>query len=137
MGMPNHADARLYYRVAYQRLEEGQLLERLGQANASIYLTGYAVECILKALLLTVTAVGKRPEAARMFRGSRGHDLLWLHEQLRVRKVLPPCQVREDLLLVSTWSTELRYEPGPGDLSEARRFMSATKRIVDWAKGRM
>ena len=55
MGMPADINARRYYRVAFQRLEDGKSLLEINRPRAAIYLTGYAVECILKALIVTST----------------------------------------------------------------------------------
>jgi len=136
--MPTDIDARRFYRVALQRLEEGELLvDRLRRYNAAVYLTGYATECILKALLITVTPAAEREEVARSFRGSLGHDLLWLRRRLAARSVsLPPPEARE-LAYVSSWSVNLRYEPGAGVEEDARRFIDATRIIVRWADGRL
>jgi HEPN domain-containing protein len=62
MPLPQDQDARMYYRVAKQRLDEATLiLEKLNLYAASHYLAGYAVECILKALLIVQTPAGQRP----------------------------------------------------------------------------
>jgi len=55
MAMPLDIDARRYYRVAYQRLEDGAALLEISRPRAAIYPTGYAIECILKTLLLMST----------------------------------------------------------------------------------
>ena len=60
MAMPTDINARRYYRVAYQRLDDGAVLLEISRPRAAIYLTGYAVECILKALLLISTPAGER-----------------------------------------------------------------------------
>jgi hypothetical protein len=58
MSTPKDIDARRYHRVAYQRIEDGSLmLDKLDRPKAAVYLSGYASECILKALLLVVTPV--------------------------------------------------------------------------------
>lgn len=59
MAMPADIDARRYYRVAYQRWDDGVALLGISRPRAAIYLSGYAVECILKALLLVSTPVGQ------------------------------------------------------------------------------
>lgn len=41
------------------------------------------------------------------------------------------------LSLVRSWSTDLRYEPGPGDREDAEAFLAATASILKWADGRM
>lgn len=137
MAVPADIDARRFYRVAYQRMEEGALLiDKLRRYNAAVYLTGYAVECILKALLISVTPVGERQPTVRSFRGGLAHDLRWLRAQLGRRGVLvPPAQAKE-LAYVSSWSVNLRYEPGAGVEEDARRFLVATRVIVQWADGR-
>ena len=76
MAIPKDINARLYYRVAYQRLEDGRLiLDRLARAQAAIYLTGYAVECIAKALIVSITPAKEREAVIESFRGGQGHDL--------------------------------------------------------------
>ena len=137
MGMPGDINARRYYRVAYQRFEDGEQLLAIDRARASIYLTGYAVECILKALLLSLTPVGDRAEVLATFRGAIAHNIDWLREQLVRRIGRLPVGIARALSLVSTWSTDLRYEPGPGDREDAEAFLAATASILQWADGRM
>jgi len=132
---PHDPDARRFYRLAYQRLEEARLLlEVLERPATAIYLAGYAIECGLKSLLLASTPVSSRRQRASELRGSRGHDLAWLRERVvREAGVAPlPDKVASDLVFVSSWSTDLRYEPGPGSRGEAERFVAATERIVAW-----
>jgi HEPN domain-containing protein len=138
MAMPTDIDARRFYRVAYQRYEDGKLLlEQLSRPRAAIYLAGYAVECILKALLLVRTPEREREQLRSSFRGTIAHSIIWLREQL-VRRIgrLPVGEAR-NLSLVSSWSTDLRYEPGPGDPEDAEAFLEATRSILVWADGRI
>jgi hypothetical protein len=138
MGLPSDIDARRYYRVAYQRLEDGALmLEKLDRPKAAIYLSGYASECILKALLLTTTPLRERPETGRSFRGAIAHDLQWLRQRLRDRGVVAPMIVAKELAYVATWSVDLRYEPGTGDRDDAQRFIASTRSVLEWADGRI
>jgi len=54
MPVPTTIEARRYYRVALQRLEDGQLIfAKLERYPAATYLAGYSIECILKALILS------------------------------------------------------------------------------------
>jgi hypothetical protein len=139
MPIPKDANARRFYRVAYQRLEDGQLLmtKDFERPAAAIYLTGYAVECMLKALLLMATPARHRAEAVKSFRGALAHDLLWLRDRLGSAKVRFPAVESKELVYLSSWSTEMRYEPGPGDAEEAARFIRAARVVVKWADGRM
>ena len=59
MAVPGSSDARLYYRCAFQRYEESQVLIEAGYTTGAVYLAGYGIECILKALVLNVST-GRR-----------------------------------------------------------------------------
>lgn len=137
MSLPQDKDARQYYRVAYQRLEDGELLLRNRRAQASIYLTGYAVECILKSLLIVSTPAGQRVDVLRSFRGPSGHDLLGLRDRSVGARIQFDRHVAKDLVHLSSWSTELRYLPDTGDEAEAKAFWQAADRLVKWANERI
>jgi HEPN domain-containing protein len=74
MAVPKDIDARRYYRVAYQRYDDGKLLERASRPQAAIYLAGYAVECILKALLIRSTPARGRATLLATFHGAIAHN---------------------------------------------------------------
>ena len=137
MALPSDINARRYYRVAYQHYEDGALLLELSRPRAAIYLTGYAVECMLKALLLMSTPVSERPNLLATFRGAAAHNIDWLRERLIQRIGRLPVSENRHLSLVSSWSTDLRYEPGPGDPEDAEAFLAAARSILAWANGRM
>ena len=71
MAIPASPDARLYYRCAFQRYEEAEILFEAGYTTGAVYLAGYGVECVLKALVLTVVPPNARSDALRSFRGAR------------------------------------------------------------------
>ena len=137
MAMPADIDARRYYRVAYQRFDDGTALLEINRPRACVYLTGYAVECILKALLLVSTPAGGRPEIRATFRGATAHNIEWLRGRLVQRIGRLPVGENRQISLVSSWSTDLRYEPGPGDVDDAKAFLAAAESILAWADGRM
>lgn len=138
MGTPKNIDARRFYRVAYQRLEDGWLLlDRLDRPKGAVYLAGYAVECILKALLLAVTPARRRSDMLKSFRGAIAHDLLWLRDRLTEHGVTVPSPVAKELAYVASWSVELRYEPGAGDREDAQQFIASTRTIVEWVDRRL
>ena len=56
---------------------------------------------------------------------------------LKARKVVVPMAVSRELVYLSSWSTDLRYEPGSGNRQEAQRFIAAAKTVLAWAKGSM
>jgi HEPN domain-containing protein len=138
MSTPSDIEARRYYRVAYQRFEDGSLmLDKLDRPKGAVYLTGYAVECILKALLLTTTSRNRRSDVLQSFRGTLGHDVLWLRSRLAEQGVAVPPAVAKELAYVGSWSVDLRYEPGAGDREDAHRFIASTRSILDWADRRI
>jgi hypothetical protein len=48
-----------------------------------------------------------------------------------------PVNQNRNVSLVSSWSTDLRYEPGPGDRDDAEAFLASADAILTWANGRM
>src|SRR3954469_25454032 len=107
MAMPTDLNARRYYRVAYQRYEDGTLLLEINRPRAAIYLTGYAVECILKALLLMSTPAGERLDVLATFRGAVAHNIDWLRDRLVQRIGRLPVNENRHVSLLSSWSTDL------------------------------
>ena len=78
MAVPASPEARLYYRCAFQRHEDAQILLRADRTTGAVYLAGYGIECILKALLLSALAPVARTAMLDSFRGARAHDYEWL-----------------------------------------------------------
>lgn len=137
MATPRDPSARRYYRVAYQRLEDALILLRMDRLQAAIYLAGYAVECILKALILSQTPATRRRQVLASFRGAIAHNITWLRERLDAALGRLPVEVARQLSFVSGWSTDLRYEPGAGNPEDAREFLQAAQHVLNWADGRM
>lgn len=137
MAIPSDANARKYYRVAKQRLSEAQILVKNELWAAAIYLTGYSIECVLKSLLITLTPKNQRANIMVSMRDDFGHSLRRLRAGVIARGARIPATVASHLLFASTWSPDLRYEPGPGDPAEAARFLSAAKVVMAWADGRI
>ena len=137
--MPKSSDARLFYRCAERRLIEAEVLRKADQTTGAVYLAGYGVECIFKALILESLPARSQAETKRTFRGRLAHDLYWLRDlylgETRGRKTLPVEVVRA-FVLVADWSTELRYIPLSIDAEETDAFLQAVKVIAKWAVGR-
>ncbi len=109
MGLPAAREAHLFYRSAKQRFLDAQFLEEAGRTTGAVYLAGYGVECMLKALLVDAAPHGRRAEIAASFRGGKAHDFEWLKAQYRtIGGAAFPQDIREHFVLVSTWSTEFR-----------------------------
>lgn len=138
MATPATIEAKRYYRVAKQRLEDAAYLQRGGRQTAAVYLAGYAVECMLKSLVLESVPEKSHTEVLGSFRGSHGHSLEWLRVKYSgVSAATIPKTVSKSLTFVSRWSVDLRYEPGVLDPRIARRFLAEVDAVCHWADGRL
>jgi hypothetical protein len=138
MALPGTQEARLFYRVAKQRLLDAQFLLSGGRNTAAVYLAGYAVECMLKALLLSRLAPGARRTTVNSFRGTKAHDFEWLKTKyLKSGGPRFPRDVIEAFSLVSTWHTDLRYRAVMVAPGEAEAFLRSAETILGWADERV
>ena len=138
MAVPKSRRARLFYRAAFGRLEEAGVLRDRGYPTGAVYLAGYAVECGLKALILAGVPARRRTAAEATFKGNRAHDFRWLLQDYRLRGGAgPPVEIRAALDAVDFWSTSLRYSPGKIAESEAKKFLAAASRLLQWVDGRL
>lgn len=79
-GIPD--EKRRFALVAKQRSDDARFL--LGHRNTvAVYLAGYAVECILKALWLSRIPFRDRAKQVEVFRGEKAHNLEWLKAQYK------------------------------------------------------
>lgn len=138
MAIPNSSDARLYYRCAFQRYEEAEILMRADKTTGAVYLAGYGIECILKALILMAVPATTRPDTLRMFRGNNAHEYEWLRTlYLTNHGARFPIHITQHFTLVSDWSTDLRYTPRSVRDHEAEAFLASAVAIIQWADGRL
>jgi hypothetical protein len=138
MGVPRALEARLYYRAAQQRYEDAQVLLRQDRTTGGVYLAGYTVECLLKALVLEGVSAGLRRRLLEELRGRLAHNLEWLGGLYRRHVGTPiPRHVARHLARVAYWSTDLRYAGGLLRRAAADEFMGSVTAISAWADGRM
>jgi hypothetical protein len=138
VGQPKTKNARLFYRVAQQRFVDAQILQRAGRTTGAIYLAGYGVECILKALVLNSTPETKQLEMISSFRGRTGHDFGWLRNEYVNRTGLSiPGSISRLLMRVNSWAVDLRYQPGNLKNAEVDLFVNAANEVIRWADGRL
>jgi len=135
--VPTNRDARLFYRCALQRFEEAQILRKSEKTTGAMYLAGYAVECMLKALLLSATPESRTSETIKSFRGGHGHSFDWLRDQYLGKggARFPPV-VNECFALLNEWSVEWRYDPGVQSAADSDDFLDAVNAVLAWAKAR-
>jgi len=138
VAMPSSPNARLFYRAAKQRFEDAEFLLRVGRTTGAVYLAGYSVECILKALVLSSVPRAEESQVLAMFRGARAHDHDWLLRLYAARGgPSMPRDLVPNIARVNTWSTEMRYSPGAIAKRDARSFFDAAAFILNWGDGRL
>jgi hypothetical protein len=136
--MPSSAQARRFYRAAKQGFDDALLLLEMERTTAAIYLVGYSVECMLKALILSTVPQAQEAELLGMFRGARAHDYEWLlHLYVEKGGARMPPSVVPHFARVNSWSTDMRYAPGTIAAHEAKAFVDAAIEIMTWADGRL
>lgn len=138
MGVPVSVEARRFYRAALQRLDDARILQKAEHTTGAVYLAGYGIECILKALVLNGLPEVRHKEMLRSFRGSKAHDFEWLRSQYyQIGGARFPSGITRSFTFVSDWSTDIRYVPKTIRPTEADAFMKAAEGIVRWANGRL
>ncbi len=138
MPTPASPDARLYYRCAFQRCEEAEVLFKAEFTTGAVYLAGYGIECILKALVLMAVPPGSRTDTMKSFRGGKAHDYEWLRSlYLTSGGARFPSHITQHFTLVNDWSIDLRYTPRSVRADEAEAFVAAAVAIIRWADERL
>ncbi len=138
MAVPGSSDARLFHRCAILRCEEAKVLFKADYTTGAVYLAGYGVECILKALVLISVAGRDRPDTLKSFRGSKAHEYEWLRSlYLMNGGARFPREITRHFTLVNDWSTDLRYTPRTVRTDEAEAFLASAVAIIQWANGRL
>lgn len=138
MGTPLSPIPRRFYRVSYQRLAEAEVLFEAGFYIGAVYLAGYAVECMLKTLIMNAQPEKDHEPTEAEFRGQRAHQYEWLrHRYAQTNAPGLPASISESLTFVSTWETSLRYKPGLGEPKDASRFLKEVQNILKWADSRI
>jgi HEPN domain-containing protein len=138
MPLPHAREARLFYQTALQRYDDAEYLLEGGRTTGAVYLAGYGVECMLKALVLAQTPAGKRARLVESFRGKRAHDYEWLISCYLDRGGVPfPKPVLSGLGLLEVWSTDLRYVARRIDKDDAKEFLRATRTVMECIDGRL
>ncbi len=137
-----------FRRIALRRFDDAQVLFAADRFTAATYFAGYSVECMLKALVISVTPDGQVEELVRSFTGNKAHNYEWLKNKYsemtkgkRTRKGQMPFPMaiksRVSFSLIAAWTTELRYDPGEMREEEARSFLNAVREVVAELQGRL
>jgi HEPN domain-containing protein len=138
MALPSSREAQPFYQAAMQRFEDAKFLLRGKRTTAAVYMAGYVVECMLKAMVLSVVPPKARRRTVDSFRGSKAHDFEWLKRIYHKNRgaAFPP-EIARSFSIVNTWRTSLRYQPGSAKMADAQAFMKAAQDILDWSDARL
>jgi len=138
VATPDGKNARLFYRAGLQRLDDARFLNEAARTTAAVYLGGYSVECMIKALILSRVPEAQQGQAMALFRGARAHDFGWLMGQYTERGgQAMPRELSQDYARVNTWRADMRYSPKVVKDYESAAFVASVVRIVKWADGRL
>lgn len=136
--MPRSVQARRFYRAAKQRFDDALLLLEMERTTAAVYLAGYSVECMLKALILSAVPQAQEADILGLFRGARAHDYEWLLQAYADKGgARLPLSIVPHFARVTSWSTDMRYAPGTIAAREARAFVESAAEIILWVEGRL
>lgn len=138
--MANSSDMNVkrFHIVAKRHYEDGKFLLLKNRTNGAVYLAGYAVECVFKALILHTTPISERESVAKSFRGSGYHN----YENLKVLYreqggSLLPSEIVKCFATVNTWEVAMRYNPKKLEYEYAKSFIINVRIIINWAEGRL
>lgn len=129
--------SRDFLKVAGQRLTAAETLLREKLTLDAQYIGGYAVECALKALILSRTPVVDQPQVLKQITaGATMHRPDILLGKLRDLGVALPLEIARRMRRFD-WATDLRYETGRRDTGETIAFLKTAKAIYDWVEGQI
>ena len=138
MSAKRSKHVRRFLTAADARLADAVFLREARRSLAAVYLAGYAVEFVLKALVLGQLSEHQQLPMIARFRGAVAHDYHWLLGIYRENGgAATPVEVTRALTRLDSWGTELRYNPRtayPGDIA---LFFEAVETVVGWGKRRL
>ena len=142
MNQNLHDSIRDQAGASRQRLEDAKVLLRASRWRGSMYIAGYAVECLLKTKLMQIYDCKNLRdlewELQRRFILST-HRTVFTHQLADLLKLAPGSdrlkQNRELWPLfnnVNRWTPNWRYTPKLAARPEATEFITSVERIMHW-----
>lgn len=139
--------------VAERRFADAVCLLKTGsqeRANGAMYLAGFVIECLLKALLLDRHPNLVQPvDPAALSESDRDvHQLLYSHELDDMLAYLPELEKklsgvrtksglsvwREFNNICEEWTVYARYSPSLAKLGDAQRYLDTVDEVRKWLK---
>jgi HEPN domain-containing protein len=128
-----------FLKAAQQRYTTSEHLNDQGMYVDQMYLTGYVVECALKALILKDTPDSDRQAALDdLRRGAAAHDyerLKGIYQRGGRQFPLEGTKILRRPVKYH-WTTALRYQVGRGNREEASTFLRDAKEFLEWVERR-
>jgi hypothetical protein len=139
--------------VAEKRFGDAECLlksEDNERANGVIYMAGFAVECLLKALLVERHPnLGKPVDPAKLSRSDREvFEALYSHELDDMLGFLPELEKKLDGIktdsgrsawtalndICEEWAVFIRYSPSAAKVDQAKMYLDTVKEVKKWLK---
>lgn len=133
MSLESNPDARVYYIPARRRLEDARILLDNNRRDGARYLAGFAVECLLKALILAQSTPRQRPTLVTRLKGEFGHDLDALRKEIARRGLHPGDAELQAFRRLATWDNNDRYDPQLQSQEVAEATCTAAELLFGWA----
>ena len=130
---PRVIRATVFKAASSERWKDAQCLYAAGRYQGAIYLSGYALECQLKANVCSTRRVKFLEES---YAKSLGHDLARaLHAAGLNRKLSNNEDLRVAFLeIANRWSTGIRYSGGGSNKGECERFLKDSEGLLSWLR---
>ena len=130
-----------FNRAATMHLEAARLLLESCDQKAStvlatevMYLSGYVVECVLKAVLLSNIPKSKHGAMIERFKTEIKHNLEKLKDAVAKKKIEMPRDKKEAFRRVcGVWSSEMRYDAVNRLRENAELVAQAAGEVFRWA----
>ena len=132
MAIPRSKEARLFLPLcAFRGMRKRRSFSRRAKPTGAVYLAGYGMECMLKALVLSVVPQSAGRRRAQDVSRKSCHEYEWLRSCIVTRSGAAfPGGVNQCFALVDDWSTDMRYQPGKLRDREAESFMKTAGVIL-------
>ena len=118
----------VYEQTSRRMLNDARFLLKHGRWHSAVYLSGYAVECKMKASVCEYLGVNVLPPAFYTHELQALLRSAGLAEALQCEPSLWACFRRIDV----TWDVEIRYSGKPYGRYEAETFLDDVRRVVKW-----
>lgn len=129
-------------RARHRRFEDARALLRMGRWTGAMYVSGYAIECLLKVKLMDVFRCDHLTELEKLLIDRRilaqGNSVFThrLRQLLGLMPGFPRLQAArefwKDFVIVNRWTESWRYSPGEGLRHEAERFILSAERVLHY-----